>query len=769
MISTLVKRVALPAICWSLMCCSVKAQDIAVVPQPNKVTLQKDSFTVPLNLAVYLGTPDLKEEYALLQQQLKQRGIQTSLVEKEKKAFLVMDVHKISGNQEAYQLQVTASGISIKANAGAGVFYALQTLDQLLPYRTGGKIKLPLLTIEDEPRFAYRGMHLDVSRHFFDTAYVKKYIDLMARYKLNTFHWHLTDDNGWRIEIKKYPALTSVGAWRVDRESMPWRKRPGPLPGEKPTYGGFYTQKQVKDIIKYAAERHITIIPEIEMPAHCLAALAAYPQLACFGDHFDVAPGSYWPNYDIFCAGNDEVFTFLEDVVSEVADLFPAPYLHVGGDEAEKDNWKKCPRCQQRMKDEGLANEHELQSYFIRRIEKSVNKKGKRLIGWDEILEGGLSPTATVMSWRGEEGGVAAAKHGNDVIMTPGSKGLYFDYGQGPREYEPVNIGGYSTPAIVYNYDPVPASLNAKERAHILGVQANLWTEYIPTTQQADYMLMPRMLALSEIAWTQTEVKNWTRFHATMGRELVGMDNRNVHYRIPEPEGLRERTLIDKASYTFTLKPGLPGASVYYTLTGEDPDAGNGTLYKGPVSVSLAAHKPVTVKAATIASNGRSSVPVTGVLQYQATLPAHNVIPTEQGLKLAVIPGGYLRYADLQKANKTVVYNQVMRNFDVAPLIAAHQKFAAWMEGFIYLPEHADYQFSLGSDDASMLWIDDTEVVNNDGDHSFKIKTGNVPAQAGWHRIKILYINAGGAGSLELKMSTASEAPTPVSENNLKH
>jgi len=768
MIAKLVKRAALPVLCWSLLHGAAGAQGVAVIPQPNNIVLQQDSFVVPINLPVYLAG-ELAAEYRLLQQQLKQRGIITSLAEKEKKAFLILELRSFSDNKEAYQLTVTEQGIRIRANAAAGIFYALQTMDQLLPYRPAGRVKLPLMQLEDAPRFSYRGMHLDVSRHFFDTAYVKRYIDLMARYKLNTFHWHLTDDNGWRIEIKKYPELTSIGAWRVDRESMPWLKRPGPLPGEKATYGGFYTQQQVREVIAYAAERHITIIPEIEMPAHCLAALAAYPELGCFNQKFAVAPGSYWPNYDIFCAGKEEVFTFLEDVVSEVADLFPAPYLHVGGDEAEKDNWKKCPRCQQRMKDEGLANEHELQSYFIRRMEKAVTRKGKKLIGWDEILEGGLSPTATVMSWRGEDGGIAAARHGNDVIMVPGSKGLYFDYAQGVRALEPVSIGGYSTPAIVYSFDPVPAALTKEEQKHVLGVQANLWSEYIPTPQQADYMLMPRMLALSEIAWTQTKAKSWNRFHHNMGRELVWMDGRKVHYRIPEPEGLREKYLTDQEHYTLSLEPGLPGGKVYYTLNGEDPTPEAGKLYTQPVSLPLAPQQTITVKAITLAANGRNSVPVTGLVKRIATLPAATLVPAEEGLRLAVIPGSFLKYADLQKSGHQPVYNQVMQTLDVAPLITRHKEFAAWLDGYVYLPKDGDYRFALGSDDASLLWLDGVEVVDNDGDHAFRVRTGNVPLKAGWHHLRLLYMNAGGAGSLDLKMATGNNDFAPVPAASLKH
>jgi hexosaminidase len=443
--------------------------------------------------------------------------------------------HGVQG-REAYRLEISPTVVRITAAAPAGLFYGVQSLLQLLPpgiyspYPTMHKtLSIPCVAIEDAPRFSWRGVHLDVSRHFFPKSFIKRYIDLLAMYKMNVFHWHLTDDNGWRIEIKKYPRLTSVGAWRVDRENDPWSHRALQRPGEEATYGGYYTQEDVKEIVAYAAARFITVLPEIEMPAHSVEALAAYPEFSCTGGPFTVLPGGYWPNANIFCAGNDSTFVFLDHILDEVATLFPSPYIHIGGDEADKANWKKCPKCQARIKAEGLQNEEELQSYFIKRIEKHLHAIGKRLIGWDEILQGGLAPDATVMSWRGIQGGIDAAKQGHDVVMTPTGY-CYFDYYQSGSG-EPLAGGGFLPLDTVYAYEPIPPGLTAAEQRHVLGAQANLWTEYIPTPIHAEYMLLPRMLALSEVVWTDPARKNYQDFLDRLLNQYQRFDAMGVSYR----------------------------------------------------------------------------------------------------------------------------------------------------------------------------------------------------------------------------------------------
>ena len=398
---------------------------------------------------------------------------------------------------EGYRLRVRAGKITLEGGSDAGVFYGLQTLFQCAHEDTAAAVyRLAELEIEDRPAFAYRGMHLDVSRHFFDVAFIKKHLDALARAKMNTFHWHLTDDQGWRIEIKKYPLLTQVGGWRSGSQQGPYSLQYF----DTLRYGGFYTQEEIREVVAYAAERHIRIIPELEMPGHALAALAAYPELSCRQKPLEVARG--WGVFDdVFCAGNDSTFAFLEDVLAEVFALFPGEYVHIGGDECPKTRWNECARCTARMRAEGLKDAHELQSYFIQRMERFANARGKKIIGWDEILEGGLAPNATVMSWRGEEGGKAAAKSGHNAIMTPG-KPCYFDHYQVKADGEPHAIGGYNPVEAVYLYPVVPDGLSPEEQKRILGSQGNVWTEYMLTPDHVEYMMHPRMEALAEVLWT---------------------------------------------------------------------------------------------------------------------------------------------------------------------------------------------------------------------------------------------------------------------------
>ncbi|MBX2983434.1 MAG: family 20 glycosylhydrolase [Flavobacteriales bacterium] len=440
---------------------------------------------------------------------------------------LAMELHLLQPGTllptEWYSLQVTSDHIALTATTEEGLFRGSRTLIQLLEQgqRTGS---IPCLSITDHPRFGWRGMHLDVVRHFFPVSFVKRYIDLLARYKMNSFHWHLTDDQGWRIEIKKYPLLTEIGGWRKGSQVGPYDHQTF----DSVRYGGFYTQAQIREVVAYAATRHINVVPEIEMPGHAMAALSAYPQLGCTGGPYEAQRG--WGVFDdVFCAGNDTVFTVLEDVLTEVMGLFPSPYIHIGGDECPKEQWKACRKCQTRMQAEGLQDEHELQSWFIQRIEQFVNSKGRKIIGWDEILEGGLAPNAAVMSWRGTEGGVAAAQSGHFAVMSPGSH-CYFDHYQGDPANEPLAIGGFTPLQKVYSYEPVPEELNAAEAKYILGAQANLWTEYILTTEHVEYMILPRMLALAEVLWSPKEKRDEADFLLRLEQELPRLDAMHLNY-----------------------------------------------------------------------------------------------------------------------------------------------------------------------------------------------------------------------------------------------
>jgi len=421
-------------------------------------------------------------------------------------------------NNEAYFIDIDNNNIRIKAISDEGFYRALTTLKQLLPYNKSQVTldTLPAISIFDQAQFAWRGAHLDVCRHFFEKDSVLKYIDLMAKHKMNVFHWHLTEDQGWRIEIKKYPKLTTIGSIRKETIIA---KNFDPYIGDGKEYGGFYTQEEIKEVVAYAADRFITVVPEIEMPGHSVAALTAYPELSCSDGPFEVLT-KWGVSENIYCAGNDSVFIFLQNVIDEVLELFPSKYIHIGGDEAPKTAWEHCDKCQARIKSEGLENEHELQSYFITRMEKYINSKGRQIIGWDEILEGGLAPNASVMSWRGESGGIDAANQEHYVVMTPGSP-CYFDHYQSKEvENEPLAIGGYNSLKAVYEYNPIPKELPKDKHKYILGSQANVWTEYIPTYQQLEYMVYPRLCALSEALWT--------------GENKPGFDDFNIRLRIHE-------------------------------------------------------------------------------------------------------------------------------------------------------------------------------------------------------------------------------------------
>ncbi len=423
----------------------------------------------------------------------------------------------------AYGLEITPQSIFLTASSNTGFFYAFQSLIQLI--ETASNQQLSALLILDKPQFAWRGMHLDCSRHFFTVDEVKRYIQLMSLYKMNVFHWHLTDDQGWRVEIKKYPKLTSVSAYRSGSMVGPYSdKKFDTIP-----YGGFYTQDQIREVVAFAAQQHITIVPEIEMPGHSLAALAAYPQLSCTGKSHEV--GQAWGVYDdVFCAGNDSVFFFLQDVLDEVITLFPGKYIHIGGDECPKTRGKTCEKCQARIHENNLTDEHHLQSYFIQRMEKYLNEKGRQIIGWDEILEGGLAPNAAVMSWRGMAGGIAAAEAGHYVVMTPGNP-CYFDHYQSKeRTKEPHAIGGYNPLSAVYKFNPIPEKLAADKAKFIMGAQGNVWTEYMLNFPHVEYMAVPRMLALAENLWTLDETQSYNDFVVRLKANAVVLDRLKVNY-----------------------------------------------------------------------------------------------------------------------------------------------------------------------------------------------------------------------------------------------
>jgi hexosaminidase len=503
-----------------------------IVPIPREISVQRGAFLLDAATSVVLADPTDAEarRVAELWAEPLRAGSGLSLtIEDGGDIRLGVDG---TGEPESYRLDVTSDGVTVTGSDPAGLWYGLQTLNQLLPSAAGRReipaegVEVQAVQISDAPRFAYRGMHLDVARHFYGPEFVKHYIDLLAMYKINRFHWHLTEDQGWRIEIDAYPRLTEIGAYRDQTHIGHGREE---FNGDGQRYGGFYTKDEVRDIVAYAAERFVTIIPEIEMPGHSQAALAAYPELGCTEGPFEVAM-SWGVFEDIYCP-HETTFEFLETVLAEVIELFPGEYVHIGGDEAPKTRWEESDFVQALMQREGLVDEHAVQSWFIRRIEDFFNDNGKRMIGWDEILEGGLAPNATVMSWRGTIGGIEASRMGHDVVMTPYSH-LYLDYYQSEdQENEPFAIGGFLPLDTVYSYEPVPEQLRAADAAHIIGVQANVWTEYMKTGEHVEYMLFPRMFALSEIAWSPKESKNYEGFLERLGWHFSRLDAMGVNYR----------------------------------------------------------------------------------------------------------------------------------------------------------------------------------------------------------------------------------------------
>jgi len=579
--------------------CQPAPTPLNIVPLPQKVEARKGVFTLKKDTRIY--TPEGRADWELPAQYFMAMTATSTgyrLVSQPFKKFKEAKGNSIYflpdpgiTSDEGYILEVKSNAIVIRAKTAAGAFYAVQTLRQLMPTEFGGahsygsvKWVAPCCLIQDAPRFSYRGMHLDVSRQFFQPVFVKKYIDMLAMHKFNTFHWHLTDDQGWRVEIKKYPELQRTASCRKETLLGHYNDMPHRFDGKK--YCGFYTQREIKDIVEYAKKRFVTIIPEIEMPGHALAALSAYPDLGCNGGPYEAA--TKWGVFeDVFCAGNDQTFAFLDDVMAEVCELFPSTYIHIGGDECPKTRWEACPKCQKRMKDEGLKDAHELQSYFIRRMEKTLALHNRKIIGWDEILEGGLAPTATVMSWRGTEGGIAAARAGHDAIMTPGSH-CYFDHYQSDPATEPTAIGGLTTLEKAYSYEPIPEGLSTQEAKHILGAQGNVWTEYMPKSEQVEYMAFPRACALAEAVWSAKEMRSWTDFVKRIQPHMNRLDAAGLKFA---------KSFYDvTASFSnnkVALKANDPALEIRYTSDGKPPSL-NAPKYVSPIPIT----KTTTLKAA---------------------------------------------------------------------------------------------------------------------------------------------------------------------------
>jgi hexosaminidase len=547
----------------------------SLIPQPVERKDLPGTFSVGLKTKIIIPTEnsEVRETAELFAGQLASLTGNKLLITSDKaKRSIEFRLNNIANSRlgkEGYSIRVSTLNVIISANSPAGLFYGAQTFLQLVPPVKNSSVTIPCTEITDYPRFGWRGLMLDVSRHFFTKDEVKRFIDQMVKYKYNVFHWHLTDDNGWRVEIKAYPKLTSVGAWSVARTGRYSSRYFVPEePGELATYGGFYTQNVIHEIVTYAASRFVTIVPEVDVPAHSRAAIAAYPEISCSGKPTTVSAGtSNGIGENVFCVGNENNFKMLDVIFGELASLFPGEYIHIGGDEANREFWKGCPKCQQRMKEENLKSLPELQSYFTQRVSKILQSKGKKLIGWDEILEGGLAPDATVMSWRGMEGAIAAAKAGHHSVMTP-TQFCYLDYLQGEKNIE-RNSFGYLRAKRVYEFEPVPDGVDA---SYILGGQGNVWGEFIPNYRRVEYMTWPRALILAEVLWSPQGKRNWDEFVLRMEDHFPRFDQAEVNYAtsIYDPEIAMVKT--EKGEFRITFTPEIKGLDIYYTFDCTFPD-----------------------------------------------------------------------------------------------------------------------------------------------------------------------------------------------------
>ena len=714
-------------------------EGINIVPAPLSLTQQEGKFLLSSSTSFYAPTPESRIVAQFFADKLKaSTGYNFEISDKQDaKSISLIDNPQLDMNDEGYQLKADANGVVITAKTPAGVFYGMQTLLQLLPAEVERTTEvnniewsLPYVDITDAPRYAYRGVHLDPCRHFITVENTKKQLDVMAMLKINRMHWHITEDQAWRIEIKKYPKLTEVGGTRIE--------------GEGYEYKGFYTQEEVKDIVAYAAARHITVVPELELPGHELAALAAYPHLSCTGE--ETSPRIIWGVEDlVMCPGKGEMFAFLEDVVEEMVALFPGTYFHIGGDECPKSNWKKCPDCQALIKREklfakdGHTAEERLQSYVIGRMEKVLAKHGKRLIGWDEILEGGLSPEATVMSWRGESGGITAALQSHDVIMTPGSGGLYLDHYQGDYKIEPVGIGGYATLEKTYSYNPTPDTLVAMGKDnYIKGVQCNNWSEYFYTNELMEYRMYPRTVALAEIGWTALTNKDFNDFARRINNTSVRLDAHHINYHIPQPEqpngSCNFVAFVDSVVVPFTTTRPI---KVVYTLDGSEPTP-QSAVYTEPFKFTASAQ----LKIRSVMPSGKMSPTRVITIEKQNYLPAKEVAQKTQGLKLKKSDGKYLDTATLMKATnwkESIVKSLSEIRDQRSSVYDAHgiMFYGAIAEGYVDIPEDGVYFFSSNN---NQVWIDGKLLISNDGEvRRFSRNDTSVALAKGLHDFKVVY------------------------------
>lgn len=754
-------------LCYSLGNAQESLNNSTIIPAPNFYKETGDSITIKGQIKIVFKNNKYTPK------ELKTAQIFESVINKNtpknKAAILVQfttEPASTKTNKEAYKINITPKGIFVTGQE-QGLFYAVQSLLQLLPNNptVNSQIKLPTVEIIDQPQYQYRGLHLDVCRHFFSTEVIKDFIAQMSYYKLNNFHWHLTDDQGWRIEIKKYPKLTEIGSKRA--QTLVGNKfERFPRFFDNIPYGGYYTQEEIKEVVKFAEDHFVNVIPEIEMPGHASAAVAAYPNLACFPSS-DLKVIESWGVFeDVFCAGKEETFVFLEDVLKEVMTLFPSEYIHIGGDECPKSRWEKCPNCQKRIKELGLKNEHELQSYFIKRMEKYLNANGRQIFGWDEILEGGLAPNATVMSWRGESGGIAATREKHKVIMTPEDY-VYFDHNQGYSLQEPLSVGRLTTVHEVYNYNPTPVdSLTIEQQKYIYGVQANIWSEYVTSPAKLNYMLYPRLFPFAEIAWTETKNKNYSNLMLKrFPHHIEKLESQKRLYKVPTPFGIQDTAVI-ASKYILEMQPTIKNGQIFYTIDGYNPDE-TASNYKKPVTIYIPKGEFRNIKVVQISPSGRRSSVTTISVKNLETQPALTIKPTKNGLKYSYTNKLVQQTLELDtiKFTKSGIHQGVieMKKYKSKENLYMGLKF----DGYIYIPETAQYEFSTIVDDGAKLFIDNQLIVDNDGRHWINEAFGAAKLEKGFHKINISYFDAAGSSALQCFIRQEGKEKQEISASQL--
>ncbi|WP_207510677.1 family 20 glycosylhydrolase [Longitalea luteola] len=750
---------------WMLLALQTQAQSsapIPLIPYPTSLTAAQGAFVITPATAIN-AAPGFEPSVAALQRLVKQawgKPLKTTTASSGKQIVLQKDAAITT--PEGYRITITEKEVQLAAGEPAGMFRAVQTIRQLLPPTVEKKTAraqtwtLPALTISDAPGYAWRGIHLDVARHFFSISYLEKLIDRMALYKLNKLHLHLTDDQGWRVEIKKYPALTAKGAWRTfDKNDSACMREQKDNPdmaidpkhivqrNGKTMYGGFYTQQQLKDLVRYAADRYIDIIPEVDMPGHMMAAIHAFPDLSCTG-------GSQWG--ELFstpiCPCKESTFEFAQHVFTEIMDIFPSEYIHLGADEVDRKSWAESALCKELMEKEGLKNTAELQSYFVKRMERFFQSKGRKLIGWDEILEGGISATAYVMYWRSwvPDAPVSAARNGNRVIMSPGNP-LYFDYP--PDAHSLANI---------YNWKVVPEKLTAAEAKYIIGAQANLWTERVPSENRADYLYFPRMLALAERVWSRQ--LDFASFQQRLPAHYNRLEALGVHYRLPDLSGFAgQNVFVDQA--ILDIKKPIPNLVLRYTTDGSLPVQRSTVLSK-----PLVIKQPGTIKVAAFTPGGlRGDIYALEYKKENYQQPVATLL-SRPGLQCKYFKKYFLNTGGMKSLEPD---SQFVTQNIVVPATVNAPSFGLQYNGYIDIPETGIYSFYLLCDDGGTLTIGDKEVVNNDGQHAPLEKSGQIALMKGLHPFALHFIEGGGGFTLQLRYSKGSAPATNIPDSFFKH